>query len=788
MENKKNQYRIDKTRYLEEGIGRFPSIYIEGNVASGKTTLVEMFLEKHPEIPFLKLDMKKEQMDPQKFLEKEDVLREKVKEGNWLILENMPAKLDPVIAETFAELAETLPENVRMIFLSRSKPEEYFLDLIWKEKMGIIPMQKLLLSPKELQMLIKRRQSRLLAEELYEKTGGWAVCAAVLLHLAEAEPHKKIEELLQSYEVKRYISTRILNDLTSQEQELLSYAAGCPWVNEEFLSIFGHLENAEELLEDLHRKGFLTFEREKHRWKLFPLFRHYIPQHLPELGKENVWYEQQGNIAEAFECIKKTGSEFAYQQMMLKYWDQIDHLGLITENVLKWKGKTPQECYIRGVYYYKTQQFDKLRKEIGNIQKLSDKEFIAKEILINLTYLDPGISLSEWLGLAEEKQEAEKKFRLYEMLGNSVSYLCGLRDLSALFGCDGKEEKRLARVWKTVFGEKEWCCYRLARMDYYLETQKKDNISENDWKFLEEINQQEDTWRIQIAKLYLLCKSQKIQPEEIQTDKIKALEELLDQEESSVCKKITKAITSLHAPWYGEKEKMSKWLRSVGTEQGITVNEENYMVFCCRAKGYLRLNQYERAEKILKKLIPYLQMYHRNRFLAELMFESAIINWQSGLKGQAVKSTIESFLLCSNSRYVRFYTEYGVHGQEVLKDYIEWKKAAEPARWSHKKKYYYGNVQHMPLEDYLDLVMRNAKKMNRQTKNLQEKDTKERLTMMEMIILQNLARGMSNAEICEELDLKIPTVKGHIYNLFKKLEVKNRGQAVVKGKELGLLD
>lgn len=47
---------------------------------------------------------------------------------------------------------------------------------------------------------------------------------------------------------------------------------------------------------------------------------------------------------------------------------------------------------------------------------------------------------------------------------------------------------------------------------------------------------------------------------------------------------------------------------------------------------------------------------------------------------------------------------------------------------------------------------------------------------------------MSNAEICEELDLKLPTVKGHIYNLFKKLEVKNRGQAVVRAKELGLLE
>ena len=63
----------------------------------------------------------------------------------------------------------------------------------------------------------------------------------------------------------------------------------------------------------------------------------------------------------------------------------------------------------------------------------------------------------------------------------------------------------------------------------------------------------------------------------------------------------------------------------------------------------------------------------------------------------------------------------------------------------------------------------------------------ENLTLMETIILQNINKGMSNSEICEELNLKLPTVKTHISNLYKKLGVGSRVQAIMKGKEIGIL-
>jgi FixJ family two-component response regulator len=50
-----------------------------------------------------------------------------------------------------------------------------------------------------------------------------------------------------------------------------------------------------------------------------------------------------------------------------------------------------------------------------------------------------------------------------------------------------------------------------------------------------------------------------------------------------------------------------------------------------------------------------------------------------------------------------------------------------------------------------------------------------------------VAAGFSNQEIAQDLVIAVSTVKKHLYNIYGKLEVGNRTQAVAKARELGLL-
>jgi len=63
----------------------------------------------------------------------------------------------------------------------------------------------------------------------------------------------------------------------------------------------------------------------------------------------------------------------------------------------------------------------------------------------------------------------------------------------------------------------------------------------------------------------------------------------------------------------------------------------------------------------------------------------------------------------------------------------------------------------------------------------------EPLSQRELEILHLIARGLSNRQIAERLFLALDTVKGHNRNIFDKLQVKSRTEAVARAHELGLL-
>jgi LuxR family maltose regulon positive regulatory protein len=61
------------------------------------------------------------------------------------------------------------------------------------------------------------------------------------------------------------------------------------------------------------------------------------------------------------------------------------------------------------------------------------------------------------------------------------------------------------------------------------------------------------------------------------------------------------------------------------------------------------------------------------------------------------------------------------------------------------------------------------------------------LTERELEVLQLLGVGLSNKEIAETLVIALSTVKQHLKNIYAKLAVHSRTQAVAQARELGLL-
>ena len=62
------------------------------------------------------------------------------------------------------------------------------------------------------------------------------------------------------------------------------------------------------------------------------------------------------------------------------------------------------------------------------------------------------------------------------------------------------------------------------------------------------------------------------------------------------------------------------------------------------------------------------------------------------------------------------------------------------------------------------------------------------LSSREYEVLQLLAKGHSNTDIAESLFLSLSTIKTHVSNLYLKMDVKSRTQAIDKAKRLKIIE
>ena len=184
------------------------------------------------------------------------------------------------------------------------------------------------------------------------------------------------------------------------------------------------------------------------------------------------------------------------------------------------------------------------------------------------------------------------------------------------------------------------------------------------------------------------------------------------------------------------------------------------------AKIYCANNKPETAVQVLEAAIPVFKRQGTHSFLIRTLSAAAVANHQIGKDEKAIKLLSEAISLAESEENLGDFMVAGVDLAPILCEVVSTDNASHFAR---------------RLLSILSDVERSKKFSSNDLCLI------DPLSQRELEVLHLFAQGMTNREIAVKLFLSINTIKSHSIKIYRKLNVKSRGQAISKARLLGIL-
>ncbi len=203
------------------------------------------------------------------------------------------------------------------------------------------------------------------------------------------------------------------------------------------------------------------------------------------------------------------------------------------------------------------------------------------------------------------------------------------------------------------------------------------------------------------------------------------------------------------------------WLTSILKDRQLEPNPISEGWLLDTARLMASLERTELALSLIKKIIQFAENGGRIDTLIRALVAQALV----GNQPEALRRALQ---LAEPEGYLATFLDEGEPMRNMLNHIL--KKADLPAR----------------LNKYVQRLLGAFAPVAQKTVIMD--GLVENLTERELEVLRYMAEGYSNPEIAGRLYLSPNTLKAHAQNIFMKMDVHNRLQAVSRGKELGLIE
>lgn len=222
-----------------------------------------------------------------------------------------------------------------------------------------------------------------------------------------------------------------------------------------------------------------------------------------------------------------------------------------------------------------------------------------------------------------------------------------------------------------------------------------------------------------------------------------------------------------------------EWVRKIGIEVEGVLEISRIFEYVIIARVMLIHQDILPCDILLSGLIALLEKEMRINYLIEVYNLKAIVCYHWEQEELALHYLRKSLELGLSEGYIRTFVEEGAPMAELLALFLTRNIREEETEKECLQ--VYAQKLRMLTSEYM--LMRRKMNTGLGTKQEERSGLKEPLTNRELDVLKLMGQALSNQEIADQLHTSLQTVKFHASNIYRKLEVTKRQNAILKAIE-----
>lgn len=717
-----------------------------------------------------------------------------------LVMDDLHLITNHDILKRLPELVNSLTVNVTFFFLSRAEPPDSFSELVVKDALAIVDVGHLKFTESEIRAFFASCGQKLTSQQLQNitaMTDGWAIGLNALLLSGNQQPDRK---LLSRY-LTTFIREQVWEKWDEQRRNFMLRVSVVDELTADFCNAMtGRTDSADILDALVWENAFMSVDagnvyRFHHLFQDF--LRYMLENDSNQLKKElykkaGDWFYSRGDYYKAVEYYMKCGNKNGVTKGLKFMYNYNSPYAAIEDTVaiihLSVNGSIVDEypfllevqawaAFVEGRGTDMEGYLDRYFKLFPKIVLQNPASAQTALMLRCMDYRNSLIELTKSLKMLPLKLFAQANTP--SITQNMPLFHRSSRDFTEYTLDIDKSLPLLRKTIGVLVGEEYDTIEVLIRAGFAYE---QGNLNMAHELALSANVKTKDRFAPEIKFCTFMILAAVLDAQGQQRDMQKILDgaaAMIENDKAYYLNANFRAFSCRMRLADGDMEAAQDWLKYYAdSPHNNKLSFYKLYQHFTTARAHIVMGDYNMAILFLKKLLPLCEQYRRPLDMIETNILLAIAYWKKGrgLQNEAFEPLERALKVAEEYGFIQIFANEGAELSNMLHKLQ--KRIAQ--------KDYGGEISSTQVKTLFIMTLARAKF----SKGLTGSRTPENLkfTEQQKRVMRYLCDGLTQKGIAEEMGLKPSAIKSHMILIYKKLDVSNSVDAMIKIRELGILD